>query len=303
MSNSGYKIIPYENETQWLKARKKHYGGSEIAGILGLDSYNTPLDVYLRKTNRSLDVQLSEEQKEDFDRGHWIEKPMIEWVADRTGIPLKQNKDLYISNENELFLGTPDALTDNFVCEIKSTRKYIDELPESWFIQSQWYAGITGHENIIIAWIDGKLKRDYQTLRSSKALINFLQTRVMEFHNNYVLKDMPPPPINAADMLKIYNTHVDGKLIEATEEMYYKYMELKMYKEQIKLIEEKKELIENEIKMYMTDSEKLMYSGRELATYKGYSKPKFDTDRFKNAEPIIYQNFCKETITRRFLPK
>ena len=38
---------------EWLKARKTGIGGSDIAAILGLSPYRTPVDVWAEKTGRA----------------------------------------------------------------------------------------------------------------------------------------------------------------------------------------------------------------------------------------------------------
>ena len=38
------------NRIEWLKARQKGIGGADVAAILGINPYRTPLDIYREKT-------------------------------------------------------------------------------------------------------------------------------------------------------------------------------------------------------------------------------------------------------------
>lgn len=63
------------NRETFLLDRKLGIGGSDIAPIMGLSPYSTPLDVYRDKMNPAV---IYEEESEDLKRGARVEKYILQ---------------------------------------------------------------------------------------------------------------------------------------------------------------------------------------------------------------------------------
>jgi putative phage-type endonuclease len=68
------------NRLFWLERKRELLTASEVAAVLGIDPYNTALDVYVNKQ-----VGYSYEQRECFEFGHDIEEPLARMYSRRTG--------------------------------------------------------------------------------------------------------------------------------------------------------------------------------------------------------------------------
>ena len=64
-------------EKDWFELRKIGIGGSDIAGILGISKYNTPLSIYMTKVT---DVEQVENKHTKF--GKRMEPVIREWICD-----------------------------------------------------------------------------------------------------------------------------------------------------------------------------------------------------------------------------
>ena len=49
-----------EINAQWVEARKSGIGGSDVASIMGLNKYSSPLEVWMEKTGRAETPDISD---------------------------------------------------------------------------------------------------------------------------------------------------------------------------------------------------------------------------------------------------
>lgn len=93
-----------ENNLSWLEARKSGIGGSDVAAVLGMSPWRSPMDVWLEKTGRS-------EPVEENDAMYWGKK-LEALVADRyceeTGNEVRRVKSILRSREYPMLLGNID---------------------------------------------------------------------------------------------------------------------------------------------------------------------------------------------------
>jgi putative phage-type endonuclease len=122
-------LIDTDDETAWLKARKRVLTASDMAAVLGLNPWKSALDVYLDKQGPS-------EPREDNDAMWWgrhLEGKIAEAYSDGkySGRPIrrvgKHKYVLLVSRKYPYLAATLDFLTligDRWVpCEIKNTRR------------------------------------------------------------------------------------------------------------------------------------------------------------------------------------
>lgn len=295
--------VSFNTREEWLKERQSGIGGSDIAAIMGVDEYKTALDVYLEKTEIKL-KEFSDEQQANMDRGHILEKPLLEWLKNQNVVPdFKHNTDLYYDANQPIFKCTPDGEGEDLIVEAKSTRLFIDEVMPKWYVQGQWNLGVTNKSTLAIVWINGKLNFNYKLYHRDENLINNLKRVALDFWNLSVLSKTPPNPTNSKDISNLYKSHIEGKSTELTVEQYDFYNALTTIKSKIKNLEEQEEELTEKLKMIMMDSENLIYGGRVLATWKTSESNRIDSTMLKKVMPDVYNQFIKTSISRRFLLK
>ena len=128
---------------------------------------------------------------------------------------------------------------------------------------------------------------------------------VERFWVDNVLGGKEPAAINVQDILTKYNRHTDGKQIEVSDEIFETYKDLKDLKKEISALEDRKETLENRIKMAFADAEAITYGGDTLATWKA-PKPteKINTKLLEERYPNIAKEITQSVQgSRRFLLK
>jgi len=290
--------------------RKTGIGGSEVSAILGLSDYSSPYKVWLAKTGRE---DSSVDNK--FTRaGTILESAVAEFFEKETQyriIKSSANQKTYRHPEYEFVVGTPDRVyfkqqsVGRGILECKTTQYMLDDVPESWFIQLQWYLGIVGSKFGSVAWLERGVDFKYKEYEFDKDFFQFLIDGVSKFWYENVVKDVPPEPINSADIERIFNRHTEGKVIMSTPELESVHSELISVRDSIKVLEQREKELTETVKLVMADSEAVMSGTKPLFTWRS-AKPsqQFDRDRFKSEYPAIYENYLHEVPgSRRFLIK
>ena len=78
---SKFTLIRCEDDAGWLEQRKRGIGGSDVAAIMGLSPWKSPLEVWLEKTNRAESPDLS--GKEAVAMGTELEGDVLEMYRRR----------------------------------------------------------------------------------------------------------------------------------------------------------------------------------------------------------------------------
>lgn len=74
-----------QERLDWLKGRQTGIGGSDVAAILGLSKWKTPLDVYLAKTG-----EVDHEQSQAAYFGTILEDIVAKEFSKRTGLKVQK---------------------------------------------------------------------------------------------------------------------------------------------------------------------------------------------------------------------
>ena len=285
-----------------MNDRSKTIGSSEIAAIMGLNKYMTPIDVWKRKTSRAEEFEGNAATK----RGLLLEPVVAEWFTQQTGIEVELAQEP-IKLDDYPCSATPDYLYNiddkaRGILEIKTTRFRVnaDDIPQSWFLQAQYQAAVINRyfiwkpvKEISLAWLDGDLAFGYTTFdvddEYGQRLLNF----AYDWWQRHIVQDVMPDPSNAKEAAYKWPQHLANK-IEASDNLQSLVKSAKDLKLQISELEndlEEKTLL---IKSIMQDAEAVVSGEDLLCTWKtSKGREKFDEKTFKAENEELYQKFCK----------
>lgn len=307
--------MKFPSREAWLEARKDGIGASEVASVVGLNPWETPLQLWRKK------VGIDQPEPENFfmKAGHYLEDAVARFYADESGreIISSSAEDFMFIDPNKPFLRvSPDRTfwlsgvrnDDNKgILECKTTQRTIDpdELPKHWFCQVQMNLGVAGYTQGSLAWLCSGREFGYKDIEFAPDFYAWLVEETERFWVDNVLGKKEPEPINVQDILLKYNRQTDGKQLEVSDELFETYKELKDLKKQIAAMEENKSAMEDKLKMAFLDAEAITYGGETLATWKA-AKPtmKFDDKAYLKEHADLCKDYMREVQgTRRFLLK
>lgn len=295
------------NQQQFLRERQKGIGGSDVAAIMGISPWKTPLGVYLDKTQM---VPANDDfgfidDKPELARGRRCEKYILEEYADRTFQALVPGR--LIRHPKYPFLqGHVDAFVKGYegiVVEAKSVggppSSWDNEIPPYYKTQVAHYALVTNCERVDVPVLFDRWQYAcFSYYRDPKFEEEILQA-CLAFWHDHVAKQNPPGPVNLQDIQRLYpKTEAAG--CQATQDIREEVELLALIlKAKGKLIEreEKSKLL---IMDYMKNHETLVDGNTILATWKNQDRSLLDTGRLKADHPALYAHYKKDQTARVF---
>jgi len=283
---------------EWLKARRKGIGGSDIAAVCGLSSYRSPLWIYLDKTS-----QLPEEDEENIaaelglELEPFLSKKFIKWMQKNEGLDIELKKMPWILQDGKVdyFLVSLDRFfkhPQRGYCpvEIKTTTEFLreqwqgGEVPDDYYAQCQWQLFITGWQLCYLVYLIGNKTFDVKLIKRNEEVIKNLAEKGTIFWTEYVKKNVPPAPIGLdSDMeaLKIlYPEEYPESGIELAGEAESEIIEMieiiDKQKEVEKVAKKEKGRAQQIIKAKIGDNE-YMVAGNRMITYKTVRIPEHMT--------------------------
>lgn len=307
--------VKSSSHEQWLENRKGGIGSSEVATIVGLNPYETPYQLWLRKTGQAP----AKEENFFMKAGHYLEDAVARFYEDESGrkvINCSAAEDIYVHPEYEWARVSPDRMfwltakrsgDDKGILECKTTQKEIDgdNLPPYWFTQVQYQLGVMGREKASLAWLSAGRSFDYRDITFVPDYFEWLMAEAEKFYKDNVIGGVEPHLHNVDDLLIKYPIHTSGKFVEAPGNLVNEIESLKKIKAKIKELEEDKDRIEGAVKLTIGEAEALNFCGAVLATYKApKAGEKFDEKAFKAAQPDLYSKYLRPNQgARRLLIK
>lgn len=298
------KLISTENipKDDWLVARKKGIGGSDIAGICGLSSYASPLSIYLDKTD-----QASRDDKENIamelglELEPFLSKKFTKWMGEKEGLDIELKKMPWILQHDTIdyFLVNLDRWFEHpqkgsCPVELKTTTEFKreqwrdDEVPDEYYLQCQWQLLITGWKFCYLAFLIGNRTFDVKVIPRNEKVIENLKNKATTYWEENIIKNQPPAPIGLAsdtEALKIlYPEEYADSVMELTDKEEGEIVDMVAIIEEQDAIEKaaKKEKTKAQqiIKAKIADKEYMVAGGRKI-TYKTIIVPEHMVKKFQ----------------------
>lgn len=310
--------LTFNSRQEWLEARKDGIGASEVATVVGLNPWETPYQLWRRKVG----LDPAKPMSAAMNTGHILEDGVAQFWAQATGreiIAASKDDFMFIDKDRPYLRVSPDRTfwiegatrnDDNKgILECKTTRMKVDpeDLPRYWFCQVQMNLGVAGYTQGSLAWLSAGQGFDfgYQDLKFVPDFFEWLIESVSRFWMDNIVGGQEPSAVNVSDVILKYNRHTGGKIIECSDEVFSAYQELKGIKKELDALKERKESLEETIKMAFQDAEAISYGGDTIATWKA-PKPsnKFDEKAFVSDHPDLAAPYTHQVQgARRLLLK
>lgn len=311
-------IIRPKSHDEWLKVRESGIGSSEVSTILGINPFETPYQLYLRKKG----MMPAKEENFAMRAGHYLEDAVSRFYSDKTGVQIIKSSavDWIIRDNDRPYLqvspdrtfwipGLPKNKHNKAILECKTTQLEVDELdvPQHWYIQLQYQLGVAGYTQGALAWLTKGREFGSRDFAFDADIYAWITDEVQRFWTDYICGDLVPESINVDDIMLRNPRHRDGKYIEADDELQRECEQLKELKEMLDIKNKEKKEIEERIKLKMGDAEAIVMPGTTnfLATWRSSkSSTKFDEKRFQKENAELYRTYTYEASgSRRFLLK
>jgi predicted phage-related endonuclease len=171
---------------------------------------------------------------------------------------------------NLIALANLDGLFGDNLVEYKTTseRNYKqweeDNLPDYYYLQTQWYLYATNYQYCYIAFLIGNRKFDVKLIERNEEVIKQIVEKADYFWNNFVVQKTPPAPSGDESskeaLAMMYPKEEAGKIIDVTGDIGISknFAKIAEINEQVKILQEELEVNKQAIKARQGDNEILL---------------------------------------------
>lgn len=319
-------LLDEPSREDWLAARKRGVGGSEVAALVGCHPYSNPFKLWLEKTGRAPEKDESAPMR----LGKAAESMILSEYQRETGCVAVLNSSLYADDTHHL-LGTPDAFRrepDNEGVELKwhgshQRTKFgdpgTDAVPDHHFIQATTYAGLTHRPRWHFAVLFGNEGITPYTIRFDEDLYGVLREAAARFWRDHILTDRAPELDGSADARAYVESRFPrdkAPLREANDKEREWLLALLDVRTRIKALEEEEFSLRTYLETGVADAAGIEVSGVARLTWKAakdsaridwkavYASllPKLPPDLVDVAAALVEGSTTVTPGSRRFLP-
>lgn len=308
--------------------RSQFLGGSDIAAVMGLSPWQTPVELWMEKTGRTPREEPDEARRRMFERGHKLEPFIrdmviqklqdmgceVELIAcnrrfadkDHPFLACEIDFELRITGLLEIGGREYQLQAEEVNADAKSVSGFArkkwgtdsnEDVPIEYAAQFMHGLGITGRRLCLVAALRSFDDVDvYWTVRDDETVAAMREKAVL-FWTGHVLTDTAPDPYTFSDIKLLWPTD-NGEAVDATPEIAEKVGQLRRIKAQIKEWEEAEEALTFEIGDYIRPHSLLKFAGQELCTWKAQASTRLDQKRLKEEQPEIHAKYCTTSTTR-----
>jgi putative phage-type endonuclease len=183
------------NRDAWLRHRANTIGSSEIAVLLGLNKYKTPLELWAEKMGRK-----APDAENDYMWFGTQLEPVVGALFERkTGKRVERPDALWTAEDDKRLTATPDFFVAGEVpeiveCKTSSTVWDGDKPPFHAHVQLQWQLGILGLQKGYLAALCAGRVADFKhyEVEFSPEIFNVCKDIALQFLNGNIAKNIPP---------------------------------------------------------------------------------------------------------------
>ena len=285
--------------------RTKYLGGSDVAALMGLSRWKTPLALWAEKTGR-LQNELSNFEAAEI--GTELEEYVSKKFTKKTGIALRVDNRTFTHKKYSYMVAHIDRWVTgaDAVFEAKTASAWKEkewggeEIPVEYTLQLNWYLGIVGKKIGYIAVLIGGQKFVHKEIRFDQELFDKQIKCAAIFWEHFVLADVAPMAIagDSETLLGLFPNARPGSLNLSGDQalLFDELCESRAGGiESIKHAEEELEKIEAQIKQILGESE-AAETDRYVATWKNQTRNTADTEKMK--QDGVFEKYKKTSSTR-----
>ena len=207
----------FNTESDWLAARQHSIGASEIAAVLGVSEYQTPVDIWQLKTGRAKPFGGNQATK----MGLMLEPVIKQLYEEETGQQITQSQ-VFIRHANKPLSSTLDGVTaTGRIVEFKTAGPNAkgwsddepDGIPDAYYCQVQQQLLVSGNDGpadlaLLKCGVDFRI---FNVTRSDS-----VQDKILEYADRFwwcVKHDTPPDwGRQTAETLAVRNPRCEGEI-------------------------------------------------------------------------------------------
>ena len=287
-----------------FKDRHLYLGGSDIAGVLGISPFITPLELYQQKVNQVEVPVFNQEREELMYWGNALEAPILNYYQNKTGNPLVRQQ--HLRHPSQPFLrGHIDAMDTkaNRIVEAKNIgytkADWEHGIPDYYKCQVAFYCALSDVKDaVFVVLFNGNHYEEFLYMPPPDYQ-KYVVDEAVKFWEKVQLRDEPAPS-TATDVQKYVTVQPESSL-EVDDETYDEIAYLKDLQVEESTLKHEIDTVKSSLMLKMGRTETLTHQDKILVTFKNRSRVSIDKEVFKKENPALYEKCLSQSSSRYFL--
>lgn len=313
------KLVKTHNlsRDEWLRVRQRGIGSSDAAAAVGLNPYQSPLELWMGKTGRG-DLLPTDDPNDETSPMYWgtLLEPIVAAHYTRcTGHRVRRVKAVLqhpevpwmLANIDREVLGTAEVqILECKTAGLNGARLWQDGVPEYVQLQVMHQLAVTGSQAADVAVLICGQELRIHRIHRDEAVIQQLIELEREFWG-FVERDEPPPADGSASAgraLRALYPKDKGTVIDLSEDfaMSAVFSDLVAVQQVIKSQVQLEAQLKQHIQQQMGDATRAWFSNGQVTWQRTRDSKEFDLDALARDHPELLERYAKaKTGTRRFL--
>lgn len=303
---------------QWLQVRKGGIGSSDAAAAVGLNPYQSQLELWMEKTGRAPTAPPGDGGADDLSPMYWgslLEPIVAAHYTRRTGNRVRRinavlqhpEQPWMLANIDREVMGAPDVqLLECKTAGIQGAWLWREGVPEYVQLQVQHQLAVTGKQAADVAVLLGGQELQIFRIERDEELIGQLITLEREFWG-YVERDQQPPAdgSESADRaLRALYPRDSGNTLNLQHDLVMGtvFSDLLAVREVLATNTALEAQLKQAIQQRMGDSSRAVFENGEVSFKRSRDGTQLDTARLAKEQPEIVKAYTvPKPGSRRFL--
>ncbi len=293
MSYTIVNVVP--DTPEWEQERRNSIGASEIAAVMNLSPYATPLDVWKHKqgVDRAFDPLLS-------FIGHESEHIIEKWVHRFSGLNVQLEPAFMARSDEFPFIHASfDRVAYNpfTTFQFKTAHHYTghkwDEgIPTDIRVQVQGEMLVAGTRRaFVVVWIGGREFRLFWEDRDDRFINEQMIPAAAELWDR-VQRNDPPPVSTIAEVNEITT---EDRPVDLSDTAFETLERIAVLNSDIKAQEEERDALKVILAQYVGTADTLTFAGQKVATWKQQKgRVGFDKEGFGLDHPHMLAKYTRQ---------
>ena len=286
--------------------RTGYIGGSDIAAVLGLSRWKTPLQLWAEKTGQVIPEDIS--GKMQVRLGNKLEATVCDLFTEETGKKVARVNEALVHPKYPYLRGLIDrrVVGEKAILEAKTTSPWNskawegESMPQDYILQTMFYMELAGAERGYLACLIGNQEFVYKVIERDDKLQKEIIAKAVDFWTRYIEPKVMPTMITSRDAETLYSLYPlgdEGEAIELDDTANALVDTLLAHQEDYKALDNQIEKVKNDLRVLLKDHTSGVTDKWKI-TWTNQETNRIDLKKLKTEEPMICSKFLIKSDSR-----
>lgn len=287
--------------------RTGYIGGSDIAAVLGLSRWKTPLQVWAEKTGNLIPEDIG--HKLHVRLGIKLEATVCDLFTEETGKKVARVNEALVHPKYPFLRGMIDrrVVGEKSILEAKTTSSWNadkwegdDNIPQDYILQTMFYMELAGAERGYLACLVGNQGFHVKTIERDDKLQKEIIAKAVDFWTRYIEPKIMPTMITSRDADTLYSLYPlgdEGEAIVLDDTANALVDTLLAYNADAKALENQIDKVKNDLRIMLKEHTSGV-TDKWTITWKNQETNRVNLKKLKDEKPEICAAYLEKSDSR-----